>query len=130
MSIKGYKAFGKGLVCKGKQYAEGETYEEQGERICEEGMMHFCRRPADCLNYYPLVDDKGEFSEFAEVEALENVVDGDDGKSGTNKLKIVRKITFGEYVDAVADSLIKETQEGADLLRNCHETERSFGRMM
>ena len=28
--MKGYKAFDKGLVCKGKQYAENTEFEESG----------------------------------------------------------------------------------------------------
>lgn len=30
---KGYKAFGHGMVCRGKQYAENTVFEEQGEVI-------------------------------------------------------------------------------------------------
>lgn len=31
--MKGYKAFDKGLVCKGKQYAENARFEEFGGKI-------------------------------------------------------------------------------------------------
>ena len=50
--MKGYKAFGKGMVCRGKQYAENTVYEEGRADICRAG-MHFCENPFDGLDYYP-----------------------------------------------------------------------------
>lgn len=47
MSVKGYKAFNKGMICRGKQYEENTTYEESGNKICEAGVMHFCENPFD-----------------------------------------------------------------------------------
>jgi hypothetical protein len=35
MGVKGYKAFNKGMICRGKQYEENATYEENGNEICE-----------------------------------------------------------------------------------------------
>jgi hypothetical protein len=101
--IKGYKGFNKGLICRNKQYKVGETYKEQGEGICEEGMMHFCESPLDVLEYYPAVDtDTGEPNEYAEVEAVGMVIRG-ARKSATNKLRIVKKISLEKLIkDAVA----------------------------
>lgn len=73
MGVKGYKAFNKGMICKGKQYKENTTYEENGNEICEAGVMHYCENPFDTLDYYPLVNENGEISEFAEVEPLGKV---------------------------------------------------------
>jgi hypothetical protein len=100
---KGYKGFGKGLVCRDKQYKVGETYKEQGEGICEEGMMHFCENPLDVLEYYPAIDtDTGEPNEYAEVEAVGMVIRG-ARKAATNKLRIVKKISLEKLIkDAVA----------------------------
>lgn len=64
--MKGYKAFEKGLVCRGKQYAENTVFEEESAAICRSG-MHFCKDPLAVLDYYPLVNDNGDISEFAEV---------------------------------------------------------------
>lgn len=65
-----YKAFNKDFTCKGKKYEENTTYEESGNKICESGTMHYCEDPFDVLEYYPLVNDNGELSEFAEVDPL------------------------------------------------------------
>ena len=64
--MKGYKAFGKGMVCRGKQHEENKIFEEEDAKVCEKG-MHFCKRPLDVLDYYPLVDEDGNMTEFAEV---------------------------------------------------------------
>ena len=97
--MKGYKAFEKGLICKGKQYAENTVFEEDEARVCEKG-MHFCKNPLAVLDYYPLIDDKGNMSEFAEVEALDEPVTDDNQKYCSKKLKIGAKISFAQLVQA------------------------------
>ena len=62
--MKGFKAFGKGLVCRGKQYKENTVFEESKAVICWSG-MHFCETPLDVLDYYPLVDDNGNIVEIS-----------------------------------------------------------------
>ena len=52
MGMKGYKGFRKGLICKGKQYAENTIFEESEADICVNG-MHFCKNPMDVLDSYP-----------------------------------------------------------------------------
>ena len=100
--IKGYKAFNKGMKCRDKQYAENTTFEENESTLCKKG-MHFCEKPLDVLNYYPLVNEKGEISEFAEVEAPQNLCDIGDSKICTKKLKIKSKISFSKLVELAID---------------------------
>ena len=100
--MKGYKAFEKGLICRGKQYAENTVFEEDKAEICHSG-MHFCKKPLDVLGYYPLVDDKGNITEFAEVEALDEAQTDDNKKYCTKKLKINTKISFAQLVQASID---------------------------
>lgn len=97
--MKGYKAFEKGLICKGKQYEENKIFEEESAEMCESG-MHFCKNPLDVLEYYPLVDDNGNMSDFAEVEALDECKTNDNKKYCSKKLKIGAKISFAELVQA------------------------------
>ena len=107
--MKYYKAFKKGMTCRGKQYEENTVYEEQGGNICDAGMMHFCENPFDCLDYYPLVDDEGNFSDFAEVEPLDEVVT-DDKKSASKKIRIGAKLSIKDYIKASVDFLIEKTK--------------------
>lgn len=64
--MKGYKGFNKGLICRGKQYAENTIFEENTAEICNSG-MHFCENPFDVLEHYGFVNDNGEINEFIEV---------------------------------------------------------------
>lgn len=97
--MKGYKAFEKGLICKGKQYAENAVFEEEKAEICNSG-MHFCKYPLDVLDYYPLIDDKGNMSEFAEVEALDECKTDNNRKYCTKKLKIGAKLNITDFIKA------------------------------
>ena len=105
--MKGYKAFGKGMICKGKQYAENTVFEEDTAEICESG-MHFCANPLDVLNYYPLIDENGDLSEFAEVEALDEPITDDGEKYCTKKLKVCAKLSLAGFIKSSFE-FIKES---------------------
>ena len=109
MGVKGYKAFNKGMICKGKQYEENTTYEENGNEICEAGVMHFCENPFDVLSYYPLVDENGGISDFADVEAIGDIYKEKD-KTATNKLHIGAKLGLKEFIKACVDFTIEKTR--------------------
>ena len=118
--MKGYKAFRKGLVCKDKQYAENTVFEEERAVICERG-MHFCENPFEVLNYYPLVNSDGEFSDFAEVESLAEAKTNDNKKYCTTKLKIGAKLSFSGFVRACIDFCLEKT------IKNMPDCEGSSG---
>ena len=109
MGVKGYKAFNKGMICRGKQYEENATYEENGNEICEAGVMHFCENPFDVLNYYPLVDENGDISDFADVEAIGDIYKEKD-KTATNKLHIGAKLGLKGFIKACVDFTIEKTR--------------------
>ena len=105
--MKGYKGFSKGLICKGKQYAENTVFEEPNAVICKNG-MHFCENPLDVLDHYPLIDENGVQNEFAEVEALADVHTDDKKKFCTTKLKIGAKLSFAGFVKAAVDFVFEK----------------------
>ena len=111
--MKGYKGFNKDFTCLEKQYEENTDYEENGDGICKQGVMHFCKNPWDVLNYYPLVDDNGNFSEFAEVEA-----DGDifekENKCAATKLHIGAKLGLKGFIKACVNFTLEKTKYNAD----------------
>ena len=108
-NAKGYKAFKPGMICKDKKYAENTDYEEVGGNICEKGMMHYCVNPFDVLNFYNLVDESGKFSDFAEVEALDQPISGSGGKFATKKLHIGAKLSFAGFIKACIDYTKEQT---------------------
>ena len=112
MGMKGYKAFGKGMICKGKQYAENAVFEEEKAKPCEYG-MHFCKEPLAVLQYYSAAQAK----EFAEVEALDEAITDDGTKFCTTKLKVGARIDIRQLVNAqiefVREHCTNENNAGA-----------------
>lgn len=100
--MKGYKEFEKGLVCRGKQYAENAVAEEENAVICENSLA--------ISNCYPLMDDAGGNDEFAEVVSLQDEKTDDGKKFCTTKLKIGAKFSFGGFVNACVDFDLEKTK--------------------
>lgn len=96
MSKVYYKGFNKDMTCRGFQFKEGETYEEQKAELCKSG-FHACERPLDVFNYY----EPGQ-SVFHEVE-LDDVSserESDDTKVCAKKIKIGAKLDVRGLVKA------------------------------
>lgn len=95
-TIKGFKAFDKGLICKGFQFEVGKEYTHKGDiKLCDKG-FHFCLNPLDILNYYNLCD-----CEFAEIEANEVSNEKEnDSKRVAKKIKIGTKLDLPAFIKA------------------------------
>ena len=94
--MKAYKGFDKNMRCRGYQFAEGETYEHEGDvKLCRSG-FHACLDPVDCLRYYDPCT-----SVYHEVE-IDGVSDerGDDTKIVCKKIRIGARIGIAEMVKA------------------------------
>ena len=66
--------------------------------VCCERGFHFCGKLIDCFGYY----DFNSENKVAEIEALGTIDDsGDKEKYCTNKIKIVRELTWHEVLDLV-----------------------------
>ena len=102
-----FKAFHTGMICNGKQYAENTVYEENGDTICENGAMHFCETPFDCLDYYPLIDESGRITEFAEVSPMDVVLE-EENKRACRKLHIGAKLSLKDVINAQVDIQMKK----------------------
>lgn len=95
-NIKGYKVFNPDWTCRDKQYiCPGEFEEDVKLDVCSRG-LHFCRKAADCFNYYEFDSN----NHVAEVIAYGEVKEEGD-KCCTNKLKIVRELSWHEVLDIV-----------------------------
>ena len=96
--IRGYKVFNSDWTCRGFQFELGETYEEDVTPLCCERGFHFCTELKDCFNYYSLDPD----NKVAEIEALGEIdVKADGSKCCTNKIKILREISWEEVLKMV-----------------------------
>ena len=114
--MKGYKGFEQGMICRGKQYEEDTVFREARAEPCKSG-MHFCKNPFDVLSYYPIINNSGDFNEFAEVEALDEPVTDDGKKFASTELKIGAKLSFRSFIDACIEFVMKKTKSdfGSDL---------------
>ncbi|WP_182540595.1 pentapeptide repeat-containing protein, partial [Fontibacillus panacisegetis] len=94
--VKGFKVFNPDWTCRGFQYALGGTFTHEGIMgLCDAG-FHYCKKLEDCFKYYDFnIDNK-----VAEIEVLGEVEHGDD-KSVTNKIRIVRELTWHEVLELV-----------------------------
>ena len=98
MSIKGFKVFNPNWTCRGFQYKVGEIFVHNGNiEMCGAG-FHFCQKASDCFNYYNFNSQ----NKVAEVEAL-GLVETQEDKSVTDKIKIIREIEWSELLTIVND---------------------------
>ena len=96
--MRGYKVFNSDWTCRGFQYKVGKTYEEDIQPECCERGFHFCTKAVDCFRYYDFNPD----NRVAEVEALGDIdTNNNDSKCSTNKIHIIREITWPEVLDLV-----------------------------
>ena len=96
--MKGFKVFNSDLTCRDFQFEVGKTFTEDVTPVCCDRGFHFCTKAADCFKYYDFNPD----NKVAEVEALGDIdTNNDDSKCSTNKIHIIREITWQEVLDLV-----------------------------
>ena len=96
--MKGYKVFNPDWTCRGYQFEVGKTFTEDVTPVCCDSGFRFCTKIADCFKYYAFNPD----NKVAEVEALGDIDTNNDGsKCSTNKIHIIREITWHEVLDMV-----------------------------
>lgn len=124
LRIKGYKVFNPNFTCRGFKYEVGKTYKHDGRiSLCEAG-FHFCRQLKDCFSYYRFSPD----NKVAEIIASGEVIDG-DAKSVTNKIKIVREISWDKVLEMVniGKSNTGRCNVGDGNSGNCNTGDRNTG---
>lgn len=94
--MKGFKAFESDWTCRGFQYEVGKTFTEDVIPVCCKRGFHFCTKAIDCFKHYDFSLD----CKVAEVEALGEVATS-GSKCCTNKIRIVREVTWHELLDMV-----------------------------
>ena len=96
--MKGYKVFNSDWTCRGFQFEVGKVFEEDVTPVCCDRGFHFCTKASDCFRYYSFDPN----NKVAEVEALGDIdSQDDDSKCCTNKIHIIREITWQEVLDLV-----------------------------
>lgn len=95
--MKGYKVFRPDFACRNTKFEVGGTYALDCKPVlCKVG-YHFCTEIVDCFNYYDFDPD----NIVCEVEAIGDITAAEKScsKRATNKLKIIRQLTWHEVLD-------------------------------
>ena len=102
-----YKGFGKGLICRGYQFAMGLNRTEKAN--CKENGFHCAEDPLDCLTYYSNMDA----SEYYIVNAGGDIhEDGADTKISCTELTILKRLSRRElFLHALAFMADHPTRE-------------------
>lgn len=95
--MRGYKVFNSDWMCRGFQYAVGEIFEENVTPECCDRGFHYCKDLKDCFNYYNFNPE----NKVAEIIALGDIDEENDGKCCTNKIQIVKEISWEEVLRMV-----------------------------
>lgn len=103
--IKSFKGFKPDMTCKGFQYKEGESYEEETAVVCKKG-FHACEYPLDCFNYYNPAE-----SVFHEVEQSGKIDRDGDTKTASTKIKIGAEINIAGMVKAAIEYTVKRANK-------------------
>jgi len=121
----GYKGMKSDMTCRGIKFEVGKTYyidkdkkvrersnpidyNRPNERLklCTNDVIHYCNNLKDVQSYYNLNDERHRF--FV-VQILGEFIDGEDGKSGTDCIKILRELSREEvetgFIDKLRDDL-------------------------
>lgn len=104
--VRGFKGYDKNLRCLDKQYKVGATFTESGGRgkVCEPGMMHFCKDLRHVFVYYP-PSRSGAYccpglTRYTRVKALGPVKTAGD-KLATKKLYVDEELSLPEVAEIV-----------------------------
>lgn len=119
--MMGYKVFNSDWTCRGKQYSCPGVFEQEGKlELCKNG-IHFCKELLKCFDYYNF-----EYGiHVAEVEAIGEIIkDKDEKKCCTNKLKIIRELTWEEIFERVN---IGDNCKGRGNTRSCNYGDYNAG---
>ena len=113
--MKAYKGFNHDMTCRGFQYEEGKTYEEDKAELCKKG-FHACEAPLDVLTYYPPVDDSGNMSKYhvVELDEVSEKRDNDDTKRCAKKITIGAELNLFGIAKAHVEWVKKQIDHDKD----------------
>lgn len=118
-----YKAFGKGLVCRGYQFVMGLNVTDEAN--CAANGFHCAEDPLDCLTYYSDM----KHSEYCLVDAGGDVDEDDrDSKIACTELTIIKKLDLSELVLHALAYMADHPQRkrSKHIQMNCGRAEKGF----
>ena len=109
--ITAYKGFDANLQCRGFQFEVGQTYTHDGPvSACSSG-FHACEAPLDVWGYYPIIQDDGSLTRFAEVEVSGDISrDGNKLAAATITITIKAELRLPDFVKRAVAAIIDATK--------------------
>lgn len=108
-TMKGYKGFKPGMICRGKQYQEHTEFTEPRLKSEESG-MHFCLNPFGVWMFYPPADETGNLNEFAEVEAMDDPQTDDNSIYRSYRLRIGAKLDLYNFIKVAVNFILEHAK--------------------
>jgi len=110
--IHAFKGFNTDLTCRGFQYKEGETYEQEAPaEVCRTG-FHAVTSPLDVFGYYPPAESVYHAVELSDVSAEKN----GDSKVAGRKIKIGAALSnpllVNAHIEFVMSNVKKDSKPG------------------
>ena len=105
--MKAYKGFDRNMRCRGFQFEEGKTYEEDKAELCKAG-FHACENPLDVWNYYPPAD--GCKYHEVELEDVSGERNSGDSKVCGKRIRIGAKLGIKGIINAFVSMCIEKAK--------------------
>lgn len=107
--MRAVKGFNEDMTCRGFQYKEGETFEEDRAECCETG-FHACQHPLDCFSYY--APNKSVYHEV-ELDGDIDTEGNGDSKVVATKITVGARLTIAGLVKAAIDFTMSKVKKEA-----------------
>lgn len=107
--MRAVKGFNEDMTCRGFQYKEGETFEEDRAECCETG-FHACQHPLDCFSYY--APNKSVYHEV-ELDGDIDTEGNGDSKVAATKITVGARLTIAGLVKAAIDFTMSKVKKEA-----------------
>ena len=105
--IIAYKAMGKNMKCRGKQYEVGKTYYEGKADCCHAG-MHACENPLDVLRYYHVSNGVRFFQVECGGEADKS---DEDSKLACTEMTVKGELKLTDMLKIGVEAVMKRVKE-------------------
>jgi len=112
-----YKAFDANLQCRGFQFEVGKTYTHDGPVEACKGGFHACESPMDVWDYYPIIQDDGTLTRYAEVEVAGDISREGD-KLAAAQITIKAELRLSDFVRLAVAAIIDATEGKSSACQN------------
>ena len=112
-TVTAFKALNADFTCRGFKYEVGASYTHDGTVQACSGGFHACENPMDVWDYYPIVNENGSLTRYAEVE-LSGDMDKAGDKIAAAQITIKAEIRLPDFITRAVSWVIDATKGKGD----------------